>query len=137
MLATNYSSAFLLLAEALWCGCTLAARWARSACVREIAIFSPGIAVIGGMALLSSLLPRIFISHQAVEQGAVSWIKLQLPSWPLTVFSDVAGRDMIFPLYFVLIMFGVGSQWRSGRLAWEFLAIWMLGPVLIVFLIVT
>jgi hypothetical protein len=70
-----------------------------------------------------------------VQQNAVSWIQTQPPAWPYTVFRDVAGKPRLFELLEVLIVFGLFSQWRSGRLAWGFLAAWMLGPVLAVYLV--
>jgi hypothetical protein len=136
MLPINYTASFLLFAEALWLGCLLAAKWAGSARVREVAIFSPGIAVIGGVALLAPFLPGIFAtSRAAVQTGAVSWIKLQPAFWPLTVLRDVAGAPKLFRILIALMVFGVGWQWRSGRLVWGFLAAWMLGPLLTVLLV--
>jgi hypothetical protein len=136
MLPINYTASFLLFAEALWLGCVLLAKWAGSVPARKLAIFAPGIAVMGGIALLAPLLPRIFASSRdAVQAGAVSWIKLQPASWPLTVLRDVAGVPALFRILVALMVFGIGWQWRSGRLAWGFLAAWMLGPLLTVFLI--
>jgi hypothetical protein len=136
MLPINYTASFLLFAEALWLGCVLLAKWAGSERARELAIFSPGVAVLGGIALLAPLLPGIFAtSRGAVQTGAVSWIKLQAASWPLTVLRDVAGTPKLIRILVALMMFGVAWQWRSGRLAWGFLVAWMLGPLLTVFLI--
>jgi len=136
MLPINYTSSFLLLAEALWLGCLLVGQLAGSPRARAIAIFPPGLAVIGGIALLSPLLPGILASSRdAVHSGAVNWIKLQPASWPFTVFSDVAGRPAMFRILAALIVFGIVWRWRAGRLAWGFLAAWMLGPILTVFLI--
>ena len=70
-----------------------------------------------------------------MQTGAVSWIKLQAASWPLTVLRDVAGTPKLIRILVALMMFGVAWQWRSGRLAWGFLVAWMLGPLLTVFLI--
>jgi hypothetical protein len=136
MLPINYTASFLLATEALWLGILLIARWAGSVRAAELAIFRSGLAVIGGIALLAPLLPGIFISSRAaVQHNAVSWIQLQPPVWPYTVFRDVAGKPWLFALLEVLIVFGVLSQWRSGRLAWGFLAAWMLGPVVAVYLV--
>jgi hypothetical protein len=136
MIPINYTASFLLAAEALWLGSLLLARWARSARAVEVAIFAPGAAVVAGIALLAPLLPGIFASsHQAMQQGAVGWIKLQPAAWPFTVFRDVAGKPALFHLLVALIVFGAWWQWRSGRLAVGFLAAWMLGPVLAVYLV--
>jgi len=136
MLPINYTASFLLAAEALWLGILLILRWAGSTRAAEAAIFRPGFAVIGGIALLAPFLPGVFISsREAVQHNAVSWIQIQPPAWPYTVFRDVAGKLRLFELLEVLIVFGFFSQLRSGRLAWGFLAAWMLGPVLAVYLV--
>jgi len=136
MLPINYTASFLLAAEALWLGSLLLARWAGSARAAEIAIFRPGFAVTGGVALLAPVLPGIFsASRAAVGHHAVSWIRLQPAAWPYTVMRDVAGKPALFHLFVVLIAFGLWWQRRSGRLAAGFLAAWMLGPVLAVYLV--
>ncbi|HEY2525798.1 MAG TPA: glycosyltransferase family 39 protein, partial [Candidatus Binataceae bacterium] len=137
MLTTNYTASFLLAAEALWLGGLLAAGWAGSARARELAIFAPGFAVCAGIVMLAPLLPEILASsRQAVAAGAVDWIKLQPVAWPYTVFRDVVGNWRLFAVLEGLIAFGLFWQWRSaGRLASAFLAIWMVGPVLTVYLV--
>jgi uncharacterized membrane protein len=137
MLPTNYTASFLLAAEALWLGGLLAVGWAGSARARELAIFGPGLAVCAGVAMLAPLLPGILAtSRQAVAGGAVNWIKLQPIAWPYTVFRDVVGQPQLFYVFEILIAFGLLWQWRSaGRLAWAFLAVWMVGPVLTVYLV--
>ena len=136
MVPINYTASFLLLAEALWLGCLLLARLAGSARAGEVAIFAPGIAVMAGIALLVPFLQGVIASsHQAVATGAVGWIRLQPASWPYTVFRDVVGKPRLFELLEALIVFGIFWQWRSARLAWGFLAAWMLGPVLAVYLV--
>lgn len=136
MLPINYTASFLLAAEAIWLGVLLVARCAGSARAAAVAIFSPGFAVMAGIAMLAPLLPRVIISSRtAVEHNAVSWIRLQPPSWPLTVFRDVAGKPALFHILIALMVFAVLWQWRSGRLAWGFLAAWMLGPVAVVYLV--
>jgi len=137
MLPANYTACFLLATEALWLGGLWAAGWAGSARARELAVFAPGFAVCAGVAMLAPLLPEIFASsRQAVAAGAVDWIKLQPIAWPYTVFRDVVGKWRLFELFELLIVFGLFWQWRSaGRVAWAFLAVWMLGPVLTVYLV--
>jgi hypothetical protein len=134
MVATNYSATFLLAAEALWLGGLLLARWGGSARAREVAIFPPGIAVMAGIVVLAPLLPGIFASsRQAVQAGAVTWIKLQPATWPYTVFRDMVATPHLFELLEALVIFGIFWQWRSEPLACGFLATWMWGPVLAVY----
>jgi hypothetical protein len=137
MLPTNYTASFLLAAEALWLSGLLVTGWAGSARARELAIFATGFAVCAGLVMLAPLLPEILASsRQAVAAGAVDWIKLQPIAWPYTVFRDVVGNWRLFAVLEVLIAFGLFWQWRSaGRVAWAFLAVWMVGPVLTVYLV--
>jgi hypothetical protein len=136
MVSTNYTASFLLSAEALWLGSLLLARWAGSARAADLEILGPGLAVMAGIALLTPLLPGIFISSShAVHHNAVGWIRLQPVSWPFQVFCYAAGKPALFRILAALIVFGVCSQWRSARLAAGFLAAWMLVPVLAVFLV--
>jgi mannosyltransferase len=136
MLPINYTAGFLLAAEALWLGIVLIARLAGSARAMGLSLFPAGFAVIGGIALLAPVLPVVFASsHHAIQQGAVSWIRLQPASWPYTVFRDIVGQRKLFKLVEALIAFGIIWQWRAGRLLWGFLASWMLGPVIAVYLV--
>lgn len=133
MVAINYSSSFLLFAEALWLGCLLAAKWP-SARTSKLAILRPGIAVTAGVVLLAPLLPYVFAdSERAVQTGAVNWIKLQPISWPLTTLRDSANTPALFWIFAALGVFGVWRQWRSARVASGFLAAWMAGPLLAAF----
>jgi len=136
MIPINYTASFLLAAEALWLGVLLLARRAGSARAAEVAIFRPGFAVMAGIALLAPLLPGVFISSRAaVRQSAISWIQLQPAAWPLTVLRDVSDTPALFHILLALMVFAVWWQWRAGRLAWGFLAAWMLGPLLAVYLV--
>lgn len=136
MLPINYTASFLLCAEALWLGCLLLARLAGSERAGQVAIYAPGIAVAAGIGLLAPLLPGVIASsHDAVRSGAVGWIRVQPASWPYTVFRDVAVKRRLLELLEVLMVFGIFWQWRSARLAWGFLAAWMLGPILAIVLI--
>lgn len=136
MIPINYTASFLLGAEALWLGGLLVVGWAGSARAAAVAIFRPGFAVMAGIAMLAPLLPRVFASsRQAVQGGAVDWIRVQPASWPYTVFRDAAGTPALFHILIALMVFAVLWQWRLGRLAWGFLAAWMLGPVAVVYLV--
>jgi uncharacterized membrane protein len=130
MLAVNYSSAFLLFGEALWLGGLLLARWAGSAEIRALSVFRPGLGVAAGVVLLVPLIPlAVESSRSAVQAGAVDWIRIYPISWPYDVFRGVAG-NLLAELLELLILFGLFRRWRSsGRLAWAFLAVWMLGPM--------
>ncbi len=133
MIATNYSSSFLLFAEALWLGCLLLARWMGSR-AGELSIVRPGIAVATGIALLAPLLPHVFAdSEHAVRTGAVDWIKVQPISWPFTTLRDSANSPELFWIFVALGVFGVWRQWRSAGAAAGFLAAWMAGPLLAAF----
>jgi hypothetical protein len=133
MIATNYSSSFLLFAEASWLGCLLAAKW-MGARAGKLAIVRPGIAVAAGVALLAPVLPYVFTdSKHAVETGAINWIKVQPISWPFTALRDAANSPELFWIFAALGVFGAWRQWRSARVALGFLAAWMAGPLLAAF----
>jgi len=132
MVACNFTSAFLLVAEALWLGWLLiAARF--DARPRQLAVFRPGCAVAAGMAILAPWLSGAFASSRgAVEAGAIDWVKLRPLSWPYTTLRGAAGSHTLFWIFVALAIFGVWRRWRLARLAVEFFVLWTTGPVLVV-----
>ncbi len=132
MVACNFTSTFLAVAEALWLGwLLLAAHW--DAQPRRLAVFRPGFAVAAGIAILAPWLSGAFASSRdAVKEGAIDWIRLQPVSWPYTTLRHSAGSHTLFQIFVVLAVFGIWRQWRSARLVIEFLALWTLGPMLAV-----
>ena len=130
MIAANFTSAFLLLAEGLWFGCLLMAKTC-GARMESLAIFRPGAALIAGVALLAPLLPTALASsHQAVAMGALDWIKMRTIGWPYEVLSNAAGGRPLFWSFAALAVFGAWRQWRSAALALGFFAAWTAGPIL-------
>jgi mannosyltransferase len=132
MVASNFTSMFLLGAEGLWLGwLLLATLW--DAQSRRLAVFRPGCALAAGIAILLPWLPSAFASSRgAVKVGAIDWIKLQPISWPYTTLLNSTGDDTLFWILVALAAFGVWRQWRSGRLVVEFFAFWTAGPMLAV-----
>ncbi|HVA83582.1 MAG TPA: glycosyltransferase family 39 protein [Candidatus Binataceae bacterium] len=134
MLPINYCASFLLLAEALWLGCLLVAKWAGSMRARQLAMFRPGFAVLAGMALLAPFAPSAYVSSRdAVAAGAVDFIKQKPVTWPFTLLSRMVGTPALFWVVVILIGLGVWRQSRSARLVPGFLAIWTAGPVFAAF----
>lgn len=133
MIADNFSSSFLLFAEALWLGCLLLARWT-GARAGGLGILRPGLALVAGVALLAPLLPGVLAdSARAVRSGAVDWIRPQSVGWALETLHDSANSPALFWIFVALMGFAV---WRhSARLVAGFLAVWMLGPMLAIFLV--
>jgi mannosyltransferase len=130
MVATNFTSCFLLLAEGLWFAGLLAAK-SLGARAGGLAVFRPGAALVAGLMLLAPLLPAALASsHQAVAMGALDWIKMGPASWPYAVLRRAVGNHMLFRIFVALGAFGVWRQWRSARLASVFLTAWMMGPIL-------
>jgi uncharacterized membrane protein len=130
MVATNFTSCFLLLAEGLWFASLLAAK-SFGARAGGLAVFRPGAALVAGVMLLAPLLPAALTSsHQAVAMGALDWIKMGPPSWPYAVLRSAVGSHILFRIFVALGAFGVWRQWRSARLASGFLTAWMVGPIL-------
>jgi mannosyltransferase len=132
MVACNFTSTFLIVAEALWLGwLLLAARW--DAQSRRLAVFRPGCAVAAGIAILGPWLSDAFASSRgAVEVGAIDWIKLQPVSWPYTTLRASTGSHTLFWIFVALAIFGIWQRWRSARLVVEFFALWTTGPMLAV-----
>jgi uncharacterized membrane protein len=134
MLPINYSASFLLLAEAMWLVCLLAAKWVGSSRARQLKVFRPGFAVLAGMSLLAPFLPDAY----ATSRAALAWpgAKLIRPepiSWLYTVLRDVFHEPALFWILAALIAFGVWRQWRTALLVPGFLAVWTAGPVLAAF----
>ncbi|MGA7763109.1 MAG: hypothetical protein WCA59_15300 [Candidatus Binataceae bacterium] len=133
MIACNFTSTFLMVAEALWLGWLLLARlWDSQS--RGLAVVCPGCAVVAGIALLIPWLPRAAASswRAVVKWGAIDWIRKQPISWPYTTLHDSTGNDALFWTFVALAAFGVWRQWRSARRVPEFLAAWIAGPILAV-----
>jgi len=132
MVASNFTSAFLMAAEGAWLGwLLLAARW--DARRRRLAAFRSGCAVAGGIAILLPWLVGAFRSSRgAVKVGAIDWIKVQPISWPYTMLRHSAGGHTLFLMFVALSVFGIWQQWRPARLAVEFFAMWTAGPLLAV-----
>jgi len=137
MIAVNYSSGFLLFAEALWLGYRLSAGWIGArmgAPAGKLAIIAPGLAVTAGVASLAPLLPFVFAdSARAVQTGAIDWIKVQPISWPFTTLRDSANSPALFWIFALLGVYGTVRRRASMRLTAEFFAFWTAGPLLAAF----
>jgi hypothetical protein len=133
MIAGNFTSVFLMAAEALWLGWLLAVRlW--DAQSPRLAVFRPGCAVVAGIALLIYWLPRAAASSRkaVVVYGAIDWIKRRPIWWPYTTLHDSTGNDALFWIFVALTAFGVWRQWRSARRVLEFFAAWIAGTFMVV-----
>ncbi len=112
MIAANFSSSFLIVAEALWLQCLLLAK-ETGLHVGGLMVLAPAIAVIAGVALLTPLLPGALASSaNAVRAGYINWIKLQPISWPYTTLRDGVGGRALFWTFIILGVFGLWQQWR-------------------------
>jgi hypothetical protein len=132
MVASNFVSALLLAAEAVWLGwLLLEARW--DAQSRRLAVFLPGCSVLAGIAILLPWLPRAIAQSQlAVRVGAIDWLEIQPVSWPYTMLRDSTGDHTLFWMFMLLGAFGSWRQWPGARRAAEFLGIWTIGPFMAV-----
>jgi len=132
MIAINFTSSFLLFAEALWLGGLLVARWTGAGAGR-LAIVRPGLAMAAGVALLAPLLPGMFAdSEHAVRTCAIDWIKMQPMSWSFTILRDLAG-PALFWIFAAVAVFAVWRHWHSTRAVLGFLVLWMVGPLIAAF----
>jgi uncharacterized membrane protein len=132
MVATNFTSVFLITAEALWLGwLVLATLWDTRP--QRLAVLRPGCALAAGIAILLFWLPGAFASSRgAVKWGAIDWIKLQPISWPYTTLRTSTANDTLFWIFVTLAAFGIWRLWRSAKLVVEFVALWIAGPILAV-----
>jgi hypothetical protein len=132
MVASNFTSMFLLAAEVLWLGwLLLATLW--DAQSRRLTVFRPGCAQAAGIAILLFWLPgAVASSRGAVKWGAIDWIRLQPISWPYTTVRTSTGNDTLFWIFVALAGFGVWQQWRPAKPVVEFVALWVAGPILAV-----
>jgi hypothetical protein len=130
MIAANFTSSFLIVAEALWLQCLLLAKEAGFRAGGLMAL-GPTIAVVAGIALLTPMLTGALASSaNAVQVGYINWIKLQPISWPYTTLRDGVGGYTLFWTFIILGAFGLWQQWRSGPLASAFFALWTIGTIL-------
>ncbi|HEY2525020.1 MAG TPA: hypothetical protein VGI29_08170 [Candidatus Binataceae bacterium] len=130
LVAANFTTSFLLLAEGIWFGCLLVAR-AWRAPLEGLAIFRPGLAIAAGVALLGPLLPWVFVSsHQAVAMGALSWIKMGSIAWPFQVLRTAAGGPILFWSFVALAGFGIWRHWHTAPLAAGFFLVWTVAPIM-------
>jgi hypothetical protein len=131
MVASNFISALLLVAEALWLGwLLLAARYDQSGC---LAVFSPGCSVLAGIAVLMPWLPHaVAVSQAAMRNGVIDWVQIQPLFWPYTTLRDSTGDHRLFWVFVLLAAFGMWRQWRRARPAAEFFAMWTIGPFIAV-----
>jgi uncharacterized membrane protein len=130
MIAANFTSGFLIFAEAIWLQCLL---FAKDTGLRAGGLMALGatIAVIAGIALLTPMLPGALASSaSAVQVGYINWIKLQPISWPYTTLRDGVGGATLFWTFIILGTFGLWRQWRSGPLASAFFALCTIGSIL-------
>ncbi|HVA40258.1 MAG TPA: hypothetical protein VNF49_06310, partial [Candidatus Binataceae bacterium] len=120
MIATNFTSSFLLIAEALWLEGLLLVKDTGLRAGGLMAL-GPLMALIAGIALLTPMLAGAFASSaNAVQVGYIDWIKLKPISWPYTTLLTETGGNSLFWTLAVLSVFGVWQQWSSARVAMAF-----------------
>lgn len=132
MVASNLTASFLLLAEGLWLGALLLAKWTgrRNG---ELEIFRPGFAVLAGLALLTPVLAEgVAGAWSSSVNSFFNWIPPQPISWPFKVLHNSTGNHWLFWIFVALAAFGVWRQWRVARLTYGFLALLVVGPMLAV-----
>jgi mannosyltransferase len=128
-IALNFTAAFLLLAESMWLGYLLLARWRRWPGF-ELQIAGPALSLGGGSVLLLPFVPAaLAASRAAVRSGVLDWIGYQPPlGWSYGVLRNAAGNKSLFRLLCVLALFGLWRHRRKTRLAPLFMAVMLAGP---------
>jgi mannosyltransferase len=131
MVSSNFTSTFLMVAEALWLGgLLLGALWAAPS--RRLLVVGPSCALVAGITILMPWWHGAFKSSRGGAKYFIDWIKLQPISWPYTTLRDSTGDHTLFWILVALAAFGVWQQWRSARLVVEFFAMWTASPILAV-----
>ena len=134
-IASNFTAALLIAAEAMWLGWAALRKraGAGAGAIGELHLLSPALALCAGMALLGPMAPMAGrTSIAVVHAGVLNWSHLRPPWWPLEMLRSASGKAP-FMLLLPLAMYG---GWRMGRngggAALGFVLWWMLVPVALV-----
>jgi mannosyltransferase len=130
--ATNFSSAFLLVSEGLWFGYLLLARW-EALPGEDLRVIGPGLAIVAGLVLLLPFASNaITASQSAIQAGFLRWIHIRSLLWPYDILRWSIANNWLFWLLVALAALGVWRLWTSARLLPLFVGTWFAGPFLAV-----
>ncbi len=134
-IASNFTAALLIAAEAMWLGWVALRRSgdARATAASGLHLLFPALALCAGMALLGPIAPRAGrTSIAVVHAGVLNWSHLRPPWWPLEMLRSASGKAP-FMLLLPLAMYGGWRMARAGGgAALGFVLWWILAPVALV-----
>jgi mannosyltransferase len=132
--ATNFTAALVIVAEALWLIYLYVADGDGRLGVRarNEHLWSMGAALIAAMVLLLPFFAGLRYGVQGVARGDYDWIKLPGRWEPLATFESALGT-FPFPLFAVFASVGGVRLWRSHRDEGVLLVLWIVAPAIVLF----
>jgi hypothetical protein len=134
-IASNFTAALLIAAEAMWLGWAAVRRrvGARARSTNELHLLSPALALCAGIALLGPMAPMAGrTSIVVVHAGVLNWSHLRPPWWPLEMLRSASGKAP----FMLLLPLAIYGGWRMARdgagAALGFVLWWMLAPMALV-----
>ena len=134
-IASNFTAALLIAAEAMWLGWAAVRRrvGARARAMNELHLLSPALALCAGIALLGPMAPMAGrTSIVVVHAGVLNWSHLRPPWWPLEMLRSASGKAP----FMLLLPLAIYGGWRMARdgagAALGFVLWWMLAPMALV-----
>jgi len=133
-IASNFTAALLIAAEAMWLGWAAVRRraGARAGVINELHLLSPALALCAGIALLAPMAPMAGRTSIVVHAGVLNWSHLRPPWWPLEMLRSASGKAP----FMLLLPLAIYGGWRMARdgggTAVGFVLWWMLAPVALV-----
>ena len=129
--ATNFTAAFLFIAEGLWLVYLMITRRARRGAVRLRIAPALVALVLAALAVGVPVGEGILAGVRGARSGFLSWVA-QFP--PLVILGETAGW-LAFPVLIVAAGFGMWAQRRRFGTALGFLGFWLCGPMAVALLI--
>jgi len=134
-IAANFAAALIPLSEGLWLlyllwrsGMRLQKPESRRAWSLLAAL------ALGALAFFASAMPALRVATRAVEQGAITWIRLP-PIWePIALFNKATGT-FAFPVLALAAAYGAWRRWRRHPDAVRFALLWMWAPPVLMVLV--
>jgi hypothetical protein len=132
--ATNFTAALVIVAEALWLIYRLVADGdaRRGSRMKNERLWWLGAALIAAVVLLLPFFSGLRYGVEGVERGDYDWIKLPGRWEPFATFESALGT-LPFPLFAVFAIVGGIRLWRAHRDEAALLILWIVVPPLILF----